>query len=482
MMKIVKIMLVALILVGLAVSQFGCNSASDEAEALENQVVTVQRGDLTIDITAVGNLFFSHEEELAFEVSGTVGEVLVEVGDSVEEEQVLVKLDISEWEEQIDALERSLTTAERNLTSAERALATKLRSLLQAEINLTNAEIALRDAQFMWYRISPTELKIKEKQVEIAEMQLEEAENAVADAEQAIEDAQQTLADAQEELDEAKAISLVIMAPFAGLITGVNVSGGDVVQKGSVAVILADPSKFGATFMVGEMDILQVKLGGEAWVQVDAMPGMSLSAKVTHISPTATIQQGVVNYRVEVEIESLEAVRQEQQEARQEAMQEMMQGIAQGELPERLKQAIEEGQITQEQAEEMMERMQQGQLGQPGQGGQQAMPTMPLEDFQLREGLTVTVSILVEERNDVLLVPNGAITSRGGQAYVQVVSPDGTTEERPVTTGLSDWQYTEVTSGLSEGEKIIVPQGTTTTPTTLQPGGRMPFLPGGSPH
>jgi multidrug efflux pump subunit AcrA (membrane-fusion protein) len=322
--------------------------------------------------------------------------------------------------------------------------------------------------------MSPTELGIKEKQVEIAEMQLDEAQNAVTDAEQAIADAQQTVADAQEELDEAKATSPVIKAPFAGLITGVNVSVGDVVRKGAVAVILADPSKFGATFMVGEMDILQVKLGGEAWVQVDAMPGMSLPATVTHISPIATIQSGVVSYRVKVEIESLEAVQQERQEAGREAMQ----GITQGELPERIRQAIEEGRITQEQVEEMMERMQQG------QGGQQAMPTMPLEGFQLREGLTVTVSILVEERNDVLLVPNSAITSQGGQSYVHVVSPDGTTKERPVTTGLSDWQYTEVTSGLSEGEKIIVPQGTTITPTTPQQGGqggvRIPGV--GRPH
>ena len=194
------------------------------------------------------------------------------------------------------------------------------------------------------------------------------------------------------------------------------------------------------------------------------MPGMSLPAKVTHISPTATIQQGVVNYRVEVEIESLEAVRQEQQETRQEAMRKIMEG----ELPERIRQAVEEGRITQEQAEEMMERMQQGQI-----------PAIVSENFQLREGLTVTVSILVEERKDVLLVPNSAITSRRGQAYVQVVSLDGTTEERPVTVGLSDWQYAEIIEGLSEGEKVVVPQGTTTTATTRQQRlGRMPFLPG----
>ncbi|GAH08417.1 unnamed protein product, partial [marine sediment metagenome] len=59
----------------------------------EEQLVAVQRGDLTIDITAVGNLAFACKEELTFEVSGTVGEVLVEVGDSVEEGQVLANLD-----------------------------------------------------------------------------------------------------------------------------------------------------------------------------------------------------------------------------------------------------------------------------------------------------------------------------------------------------------------------------------------------------
>jgi len=106
------------------------------------------------------------------------------------------------------------------------------------------------------------------------------------------------------------------------------------------------------------------------------------------------------------------------------------------------------------------------------------------EDFQLREGLTLTVSIIVEERSDVLLVPNAAITSQGGKIYVQVVSADGVTEERSIKIGISDWQFTEVIDGLSEGEQVVVPgAGTATTPTTPQQGGRMPFLPGGGrPH
>jgi hypothetical protein len=39
---------------------------------------------------------------------------------------------------------------------------------------------------------------------------------------------------------------------------------------------------------------------------------------------------------------------------------------------------------------------------------------------------------------------------------VKVVRPDGTTEERAIETGVSDWQNTEVISGLSEGDEVEV--------------------------
>ncbi len=103
-----------------------------------------------------------------------------------------------------------------------------------------------------------------------------------------------------------------------------------------------------------------------------------------------------------------------------------------------------------------------------------------LEAIQLREGLTVTVSIIVQQSNDVLLVPNQTITLDGKNTLVQVIE-DGATVERPIITGLSDWQYTEVIEGLTEGEHVIVPQTTTTTTTTPTTGGgqRMPLFPGG---
>ncbi len=68
----------------------------------------------------------------------------------------------------------------------------------------------------------------------------------------------------------------------------------------------------------------------------------------------------------------------------------------------------------------------------PGQA-----PTITSEDFQLREGLTVTVSLIVQQKTDVLLVPNAAITREGAQSYVQVVLPDGTTEKRALPPSLN---------------------------------------------
>ncbi len=599
MKRIIKTIIIAFILTGLAVSSLGCGAESGEAGVMENQIVAVERGDLTVEITAVGNLALSRTEDLAFDLfygqsgtsgtKGTIGEVLVEEGDTVEEGQVLVTVDKDEWDDELEKMQDKLTGAERALTAKERVLVTAERKVItlertiadeeddvisaerqvtaeeldlsQAQLDLDTAEYNLgeidevKEAQdaideaewnlelarmgltaefgggsqsdFIYWNnqkvlaeaelaeakadlleiltdngitlskdvaleVADKQLKVKQKQLaledaqldvvdagkavddaqyalETAKLDVEEVGHDVEDAELDVEEARKALLNAQEKLEEANSKSPLIVAPFDGFITKVNVEGGDEVLSGTVAVQLADPNKFEAEIMVSEVDILQVKEGGEAWVQVDALSGLTLPAEVTHISPTATISQGVVNYKVKVEVTSLEEMMQEQQAARQEAIQK----IQQGELPERLQQAIEEGRITREQAEEMVTQMQTGQSGQQGQ-----LPAATTENLQLREGLTVTVNILVDSRSDALLVPNAAVTIRGGQTYVQVVSPDGTIEERAVQTGISDWQYTEVTEGLSEGEQVAVPQGTTITSTTEQSRPRGIMIPG----
>ncbi len=529
-----KIRLAALLLAGISILSLSCAPGEDTESSVETELFEVQRGDLTVDITAVGNLALSLTENLAFETNGTIEEVMVEEGDTVEEGQVLASLDTSEREERLETLESQLAAAERQVT-------TKQRDIPQAEINLTNAEIALEETNTTYSaedykvaladvdeaarnltdtvrkldryvpgsigynayqdivlqaqaRLTTAENKYESMisgfdtaEVEVKRLQLEIAIGKLEDAHVAVEDAETAIRDVAAELREVKNENLIITAPFAGFISSVNVKGGDVVKKGTVALELADPTKFEADIFVSEMDIFQIRLGGPASVQVDAAQGITLPARVTHISPTATIQQGVVNYKIRVEILSMvPEMRQELGEERRPVLPD----LAPGELDERLQQAVDSGRITEEQAKEMMERIASGDIpsppgggefsggfpgGAPGgsQGEQRSFtPSMVSSgNFQLREGLSVTVSIVVEERTDVLLVPNTAITSQAGENYIQVISSEGIAEQRVIETGISNWQYTEAISGVSEGEQVVITRNTAPTSTTTGPGG-----------
>jgi len=75
-------------------------------------------------------------------------------------------------------------------------------------------------------------------------------------------------------------------------------------------------------------------------------------------------------------------------------------------------------------------------------------------DGLLKPDMTATVSIFAEQHEDVLCVPNKAIRREAGQKVVYVVE-DGTPVARPVKTGARDGQYTEILSGVEEGDVVL---------------------------
>ncbi|VTZ22392.1 Cation transporter [Methylocella tundrae] len=72
-----------------------------------------------------------------------------------------------------------------------------------------------------------------------------------------------------------------------------------------------------------------------------------------------------------------------------------------------------------------------------------------------RPGSTVTASIVIKEEPVEVLVPRAALQTIGGEQVVFVRTPNGF-QRRVVTTGRSDEQNVEITSGLSAGEQIAV--------------------------
>ena len=75
----------------------------------------------------------------------------------------------------------------------------------------------------------------------------------------------------------------------------------------------------------------------------------------------------------------------------------------------------------------------------------------------VREGMTASVSVLIDEVFDALIVPQGAITGSGDQASVLLQGPDGTAERIPVTIGLRGDAGTEITGGVSAGDVLVIP-------------------------
>jgi len=71
--------------------------------------------------------------------------------------------------------------------------------------------------------------------------------------------------------------------------------------------------------------------------------------------------------------------------------------------------------------------------------------------------MSASAEIVIEQHDDVLLIPNRAIQGSLEKPWVEVLV-DEQVEEREITMGLSDGVYTEVLEGLEEGEVIILPK------------------------
>ena len=86
------------------------------------------------------------------------------------------------------------------------------------------------------------------------------------------------------------------------------------------------------------------------------------------------------------------------------------------------------------------------------------------KDTGIKVGMSASADVIIEKRTGVLLVPNRAVTQdKQGKTIVKVKSGEQVTE-RPVITGVTDDVSTEIVSGLTEGETVVIesrPKATT---------------------
>ena len=210
--------------------------------------------------------------------------------------------------------------------------------------------------------------------------QITNAKNSLANAKDSVESA-------QNRLDDYK-----ITSPITGTVVEKTVKAGDNVGTGSnssnALCTIYDLSYLQMTLNIDELDIDNVEVGQTVNITSDAKEGQTFTGVVTKVSVVGTTSSGTTTYPVTVRIDDTEG---------------------------------------------------------------------------LRPGMNVDAEIVLSSADDVLAIPSMAV-NRGDTVLITSDSPsavDALEQEAPegyvyvqVTTGVSDDSYIEVTSGLQEGDTV----------------------------
>jgi len=271
---------VALLVVAVAGAM---NFRSGQETLLEVQTADVKLETIIQKVNATGRIQPKTQVRISADVSGKIMALHVEEGQSVEKGQLLVELD-----------------RERYLAAVERAEANVRSAQANAKLILQNRNKAEKDydrARDMIARKLESQSAMDSfdaaYQVEIARY-----EAALDD----IEQARATLKQAQDDLSKT-----TIYSPMAGTISDLDKEEGEIAIgsqfQEDMILIVADLREMEAQVNVDENDIVNVQIGQQAEVEVDALLGETLIGTVYEIANTAnTTEPGTNNQKTEFEV------------------------------------------------------------------------------------------------------------------------------------------------------------------------------------
>jgi HlyD family secretion protein len=259
----------------------------NRAEVVQFKTQRVDRGDLTVTITATGTLQPTNQVVVGSELSGIIKSVEVDYNDRVEVGQPLARLDTSKLDAQVLQSRASLTAAKARV--------------LQAQATMKEAESKL--ARFKKARELSNNRVPSPYDMDSAEAALERGVADEAAVRAAVSQAQATL-DAIE-TDLAKA---VIRSPINGIVLTRNVEPGQTVAASFQAPVLftlaEDLAKMQLHVDVDEADVSHVQEGQDAVFTVDAYPNRAFSARIVQIRYGPKEVSGVVTYETVLSLDN----------------------------------------------------------------------------------------------------------------------------------------------------------------------------------
>jgi RND family efflux transporter MFP subunit len=117
------------------------------------------------------------------------------------------------------------------------------------------------------------------------------------------------LAAAQAKVQSAQAEvnSIILTAPYPGVVTNVGYQVGDSVSQSTPAVVLVDRTKLYVDLQIDESHVVKLSVGNKATISLEAVPNLKLTGAVSYIDPVGTSNAGVVYYDVRVMLDQADS-------------------------------------------------------------------------------------------------------------------------------------------------------------------------------
>jgi HlyD family secretion protein len=280
-----KVLIGVLVLLVLGAIVFASIRAGGGDKGTQVYAEEIKKRDLSQVVKASGQLEPRVKVDISAHVVGKIEKMFVEEGDWIERGRPFLQL------------EREAFLAQRDQWAAQ--LRSAQTSVRQAEVSLADSRHKLERARKL-----QTEGIFSSEQLEAAQLAETSAGLRLQETREAVSQARANLTKAQDDLSKT-----TIFAPLTGRVIELNAEEGEVVvsgtmnNPGSKIGTIADMSEILANVDVDETEIVKVKVGQEAVLKVDALPGKEYRGRVVEVGSSGfnrASQPDVTFFKVEI--------------------------------------------------------------------------------------------------------------------------------------------------------------------------------------
>jgi multidrug efflux pump subunit AcrA (membrane-fusion protein) len=433
----------AVVLVGAAAAAYLEVGADDSASASSfTRVATVSRGTVLAQVSASGNLALAAQSALAFGASGKVTAVDVSVGQTVKPGQVLATVDPTAADLALTEAKEQLTVAQDNLAKAQDGPSAQQQAVYDdqltadqnaidtAQQNLDNARKSGASAA----QIQQDENALTNAQDQLRSARDQQALSSYVDPSTLAQD-QEAVTQAQAAVDNAQAevAGTTITAPSAGTILSIAGQVGSQVSAGtSTTGAPASSASAGSASSAGSGSTGTGASSSSASNSAGSGSGAFITmADVSRLQITANVS--------ETDIDAVKIGQDATVTLNADPAKPLGATVAAISPTSTVVSNVVEYAVTLD-------------LTGAAPGG-------------VRPGQSASILITTGEAANVLYVPSSAITTIGSGSFVTVVQ-NGKDVPTRVTTGVVGTTDTEITSGLTQGEQVLLAISSTSGATT----------------